>query len=351
MFKRVLVPLQGAGADAGAAREERAVEVARQLAEHEGARLVLLHVDRVHAGHAAHAQIVSHAAIITRAAELRRAGAQVSVHFASGAIGDGIAQAAYEEHADLIVIAPHRRSLLRTLLQPGITGQLMRRAPTPLLIWPERRAGAPRANDAAALEAALTTGVAGPVIVPLDGSREAERALPLAEAFAQEHQRTLLLVIVAAQLPLVGLDMYYPGVALPTGAELPEDRLREGLRYVGHLRTEILARTSDLAVQTAGRIGDPAPIVAELAASHPGSVVVMTTHERGRALRLLLGSVASELLSLTPVPLLIVPSHRRTSGRVGDAHVRLEAVDGEESADGEEAVTAPAGGGLGLPNT
>lgn len=340
MFRRVLVPLEGAANDT--AREGRAIEVARQLAARDGARLVLLHVDRAHQVHPADAQIVTHAAIIKRAAELRRTGAQVSVHFASGAPGDSIAYTAREEHADLIVVAPHQRSLLRTLLQPGVTGQLMRRAPAPLLVWPGRHCGAPGAEDDA-LDAVLAAGPAGPVIVPLDGSREAERALPLAEAFAQAHQRALLLVTVAAPLPFVGLDLSYPGVAFPTDAELPEDRLREGLRYVGGVRKEIQARQPGIAVQTAGRIGEPAPVVAELAASHPGSVVVMTTHGRGRALRLLLGSVATELLSMTPAPLFIVPPERRSPGRPGGARVRMAALAGMEDTEDTEDVKAMGG--------
>lgn len=334
MFKRVLIPLEGAAADT--AREGRAIEVARQLAAREGAQLVLLHVDRVHTDHA---QVVTHATIINRAADLRSAGVQVRVHFTSGAPGESIAHIAREQHADLIVVAPHQRSLLRTLLQPGVTGQLMRHAPAPLLVWPERMGGAPAAEDDV-LAAALATGSGGPVIVPLDGSREAERALPLAEVFARARQRTLLLVTVAAPLPFMGLDMAYPAVALPTDAELPEDRLREGLRYVGTVRREIQARRPGLVVQTAGRIGEPAPVLAELAAAHPGSVVVMTTHGRGRALRLLLGSVATKLLSLTPAPLFIVPPQRRSASRPGDASVRMEGVEATEAMEAVEAVEA-----------
>lgn len=327
MFRRVLVPLEGATDDS--TREESALELARRLAEHEGARLVLLHVDRAGATvetETGRTQMAARGAIISRAAELRRTGVPVSVHFAFGAPDDSIANTAREEHADLIVLAPHQRPLLRTLLQPGVTSQLMRRAPAPLLIWPERLHEAHRAADDSALDATLADGTAAPVIVPLDGSPMAERALPLAAAFAQAHKRTLLLVTVASPLPaFVGLEMAYPAVAGPTSAELPEDRLREGLRYLGGVRRELRAHSPDLAVQTMGRIGDVAPVVADLATVHPGSIVVMTTHGRGRALRLLLGSVATELLSLSPVPLLIVPRQRRSLWRIDDAHARVEA--------------------------
>lgn len=330
MFRRVLVPLGGATTDS--TRERSALELARRLAEREGARLVLLHVDRASAAGATdeteigRTQMATHGAVINHAAELRRIGVPVSVHFASGAPDQSIASTAREEHADLIVLAPHQRPLLRTLLQPGVTNHLMRRAPAPLLILPERLHGMRDAAAESALDATLADGTAAPVIVPLDGGHEAERALPLAAAFAWAHRRTLLLVTVVAPLPaIVGMEMAYPAVALPTAADLPEDRLRESLRYLGGVRRELRAHSPDLAVQTTGRIGEVAPVVADLAAAHPGSIVVMTTHGRGRALRLLLGSVAMELLSLTPAPLLIVPPRRRTLRRIDDTRVRVEA--------------------------
>ncbi|MFI5274193.1 MAG: universal stress protein [Ktedonobacterales bacterium] len=299
MFTRILVPMD-ATAD-GATREDHALTAARRLAEREGAQLVLLHVD----ADAAHAQIATRAALLDRATALRRAGRDTSVQFVYGSAGDGIARAAREEGADLIVISPRQRSLLRTLLRPGITAGLMRRAPAPLLIWPERMPGA-------RCDATLDT-TSAPVIVPLDGSPEAERALPLAEAFAQEHRRTLLLVIVAVPITFAASEVPYAAEA-----ELPEERLHAGLHYLGRVRKEITLRTN-LRVQTMGRIGQVAVTVADVAAAHPGSVVVMTTHGRGRAQRLLLGSVATEMLSLTPAPLLIVPPAHATEAAQADA--------------------------------
>lgn len=347
MFRRIVVPVEGAANDS--AREAQVIEVARRLSEREGARLVLVHVD---SADTADDRIATHAAIINRAAELRSADVPVSVHFASGAPGESIARTAREEHADLVVIAPHQRPLLRTLLRPGVTGQLMRRAPAPLLIWPEQALGARAgAISESALDAILaeSTAAPAPIIVPLDGSPEAERALPLAAALALSHQRTLLLVTVAAALPaFAGVEMAYPAMAYTAGAELPEDRLREGLRYLGAVRRELRADIPELAVQTAGRIGEVAPRLAVLAAAHPGSVMVMATHGRGRALRLLLGSVATEMLSLTPVPLFIVPPQqrdwRRRDGARGRMEVarRKEAVEAVGAADFDEVVLEPA---------
>ncbi|MGZ3663769.1 MAG: universal stress protein, partial [Ktedonobacterales bacterium] len=48
----------------------------------------------------------------------------------------------------------------------------------------------------------------------------------------------------------------------------------------------------------------------DLAGSHPGSLIVMSTRGRSGFTRFLLGSVAFEVLHRTHVPLLIVPSHQ-----------------------------------------
>lgn len=313
MFRRILVPLDGT-VD-GMAREEQALEAARRLAEREGAQLVLLHVD----ADGTAARVASRAELLDQVSALSRGGTDAIIHFAYGATDDSIVSTAREEGADLIVLSPRQRPLLQSLLQPGVTAELLRHAPAPVLVWPARLPGTE-------VDAALDATCA-PVIVPLDGSPEAERALPLAAALAQAHQRTLLLATVAAPLPvLAGLEMSYPGVAIPVGSEPPEDRLREGLRYLGGVRRELQVDTPGLVVQTTGRIGQVAPEVADLASAHPGSVVVMTTHGRGRALRLLLGSVATALLSLTPVPLFIVPPQRRSRRQHDGARVRVEAL-------------------------
>lgn len=320
MFRRILVPLDGS--TDGTAREEQALEAARRLAEREGAQLVLLHVD----GDAGSSRAATRAELLDQVATLSRGGTEVIIHFAYGTTDDGIVSTAREEGADLIVLSPRQRPLLQTLLRPGVTAELLRHTPAPVLIWPAQLPGAQ-------VDATFDAHGA-PIIAPLDGSPEAERALPLAAAFAQAGQRPLLLVTVAAPLPaFAGMEMSYPGVALPTGVDQPEDRLREGLRYLGAVRRKLQADTPGLAVQTMGRMGQVAPTVADLAAAHPGCLVVMTTHGRGRALRLLLGSVATELLSLTPAPVFIVPPRSR-SPRRNAAHVRVEAAQGMDADEG-----------------
>jgi len=167
-----------------------------------------------------------------------------------------------------------------------------------------------------------------PVIVPLDGSREAERALSLAEAFARQHHRVLLLVHVAVPVSCIGLE---PTYAL--SADYLSSCAAQGRRYLEATRRR-LARHGGLVVQTMELTGGAAGEVARLAEAHPGALVVMTTHGRGHVASLLLGSVAAELIGVTTVPLLIMPP-------VGP-------LSAEESimADG---VTAPIGGAPDLP--
>lgn len=333
MFTRILVPLEGTMD--GSAREEQTFAAARCLAEREGAQLVLLHVD----ADAASAQAATRAEMLDRSQPpLSHDGTHASIRFAyapHGAIDHVIGGAAREEDADLIVISPRQRPLLQTLLRPGVTAELLCHAPAPVLVWPEGLRGIE-------LDAALDA-TSAPIIVPLDGSPEAERALALAQALAKEHGRTLLLVTVAEPNSLLGVEAVGLGSVTPAEGLAPEGRLQEGLRYLQRMRKKVAAHTG-LPVQTMGRIGPVAPTIADLAEAHPGCLVVMTTHGRGHALRLLLGGVATELLRLTPAPLLIVPPARPSAhGQVQPAatfttpkRVQVEKAEAAEAAEAAE---------------
>jgi nucleotide-binding universal stress UspA family protein len=287
MFTRVLIPTDGTP------HEQHVLKAARVLAEREKAQLMLLHVDPNATGDC----ISTRAALLALSGELRDDGVDARTTFAFGRPDEAIAEAASRQHVDVILISPRRRSLMAALLDPGVTTKLLRRTPAPLLVWPERL-------DAAAMNTLLGGESAAPVIVPLDGSAEAERALPVAEAFARQHNRVLLLVHVAVPTPLIGLEVPYP-----VSADDVEARAEEGRHYVERTRRCVASR-SGLVVQTMVLTGGAASEVARLGEAHPGALIVMTTHGRGRVARLLMGSVAAELIGIASTPVLVVPPAR-----------------------------------------
>lgn len=283
MFTRILLPTDGT------AHEREVLHAAKTLAEREAARLVLIHVDADASADLAGTR----ASLLDLASELRGDGVDARTAFAFGRPEDAIAAAAREHEADVILISPRRRPLVTALLDPGVTSKLLKRAPAPLLIWPERL-------DARAMETLLGSTIA-PVIVPLDGSLEAERALPLAEAFAREHDRVLMLAHVAVPVPFIGLEVPYP-----VSADSLEERAEEGRHYLEATRRRVAKRTG-LTVQSMVLSGGAASELAWLGEAHPGALIVMTTHGRGPVARLLLGSVAAEVIGIATVPVLVVP--------------------------------------------
>ena len=135
----------------------------------------------------------------------------------------GILDAARQTCADLIVLMPHGRQGLDALAHPSVTAKLFTSATAPLLIWPERL---PEmcAHDFLQLPDAM-------VILPLDGSERAERALPYAVDVANTFGRTLLVARVIPDItppmPAVAEGAFVTPELLQTkrrGAPLPDDR-------------------------------------------------------------------------------------------------------------------------------
>jgi nucleotide-binding universal stress UspA family protein len=138
------------------------------------------------------------------------------------------------------------------------------------------------------------------ILVPCDGTAFAERALPYVAAIAR---------LTAAPITLVYVDPTPARLDLALGGQMSsrvhtyELEMRE---YLGSLRHRLLADLHPvrLAVKRA-----PSPAQGLLEMEGPADLVVMTTHARRGAQRLLLGSVADDLLRHGSAPILLVPPH------------------------------------------
>jgi nucleotide-binding universal stress UspA family protein len=119
------------------------------------------------------------------------------------------------------------------------------------------------------------------LIVPVDGSATAARAVPVAQRIA-EQQGSCDLVLVHADL-------------------------RDASRYRGDLdalreRTQLASGT----VRTVCETGDAAGVITRLAEIEPEPGICMSTHGRGRVTAALLGSVATEVLRNVRCPVVLV---------------------------------------------
>lgn len=140
------------------------------------------------------------------------------------------------------------------------------------------------------------------IVVPLDGSKLAEAALPAAEELARLMRAPVLLLRV---VDFTRLEQYGPyGLALEYASVEPvlAAERAQAVRYLEDVQRQL--STKGLSVTFAVRSG---PVARELvAATQPGDVVIMASHGRGGLSRWLLGSVAEDVVRHAPVPVMII---------------------------------------------
>jgi nucleotide-binding universal stress UspA family protein len=134
------------------------------------------------------------------------------------------------------------------------------------------------------------------ILVPLDGSTLAERALTYAAVLARRSNAKIVLVEAVQAHTLPGVDPSNAQFELTNGAEAylksKSDRLdADGIRAEAHVCYD-------------------SPVCAILGAAErqQADLIVMSTHGRGGLSRMLYGSVADQILRRSKIPVLLVPS-------------------------------------------
>lgn len=297
MFRHLLVPTDGSD------QLRIALPLVRHLASRTGASVALVCVESpiVNMGDVLDnsSALVGHTEKLQRLEqsieELQREGIAAHYDVEFGRPKHGIQSAAKQHDADLIVLTPHHREGFEAVLHPSITARMFSRAPAPLLIVPEHATNATRSG--------LLDEVDSVVVVPLDGSELAERALPFAVALAGDYNRGLKLVRVLAPPPDAAAYAAY---------ERPDRRYQQLVHEARHYMATVqadLKRATGLSVEIEVTIGEPAREIADIAEESPTNLIVMSTHGYGTVGRLLLGSTATEVMWRSDVPVLIVPPH------------------------------------------
>lgn len=193
-----------------------------------------------------------------------------------GEVAAEIADAAEQGDADLIVITTHGRGGFDASGRGSVADKLVRTARVPVLVVPP---GAPKA-------------ALGSLVVSLDGSSDAERALAPARALAEA---------AAAQLHL--LRVIDPDVGWHL-AEPELQSLEDALRTAADASLAGVSQPGDVAAVVRGKVADT---IIEYANEHACDLIVMATHGRAGKLRLELGSVADRVVRLANRPVLLVP--------------------------------------------
>jgi len=151
--------------------------------------------------------------------------------------------------------------------------------------------------------------MASRILVPLDGTRSAERALPLAVHIARSSGATVHLVRihVRAERPPVSLE----GMPVIDG-EADSRRWAAEREYMIRIR-ESLGPRSELSTRIAVMDGPVELVLATYVSRHGIDLIVMATHARWGLGRAWLGSVGDALLRVSGAPVLLVRSSEDTA--------------------------------------
>jgi nucleotide-binding universal stress UspA family protein len=131
------------------------------------------------------------------------------------------------------------------------------------------------------------------ILVPLDGSELAERALIYATAMARPTAAKIVLLRAAMSHTLVGVD----------GQERRVGAIHEAEDYLARVRADLVESVTN--VETVVPYGHPAECIADHARLQSTDLIVMSTHGRTGPARLLFGSVAEAVVARTTVPVFL----------------------------------------------
>jgi nucleotide-binding universal stress UspA family protein len=163
------------------------------------------------------------------------------------------------------------------------------------------------------------------IMVPLDGSRLAEQALPLARTLAKTLDAELLLVSAVAPS-----EQYATYADAETAGMLAEAGRLASEQYLGTQERQLAV--DGFRVGTAVASARPHMAISSLCDRERIDMVVMTTHGRSGVSRWTMGSVADKVLRTTNTPLILI--HPSAHGTPPDVIRRVVvALDGSELAE------------------
>jgi len=156
------------------------------------------------------------------------------------------------------------------------------------------------------------------ILVPLDGSVLAERALPYVRMLAPESGATIdMLRVIPTEIKedvlANNLSLLHEAGTSPDAPRwLRELRVCDMLRYhaKGYLeRLAMSLRTGQRDVATLVQIGAPSQTIAAVAGQVHADLIAMATHGYQGLKRWTRGSVTDDILHITTTPMLVIPNN------------------------------------------
>jgi nucleotide-binding universal stress UspA family protein len=141
------------------------------------------------------------------------------------------------------------------------------------------------------------------ILIPLDGSRLAESALPVAVQLAKELHHSLVLARI---IPLQMWAFSGPNALVPaeTYQALLDEEDRSANEYIERMAE--IPRRDGIPVTTVVTRGEAASTLIEICGRLGVQLIVMTTHGRTGMARMALGSVADQMVRRSRLPVLVL---------------------------------------------
>lgn len=179
------------------------------------------------------------------------------------------------------------------------------------------------------------------ILVPLDGSASAEAALPIALALVRRDEARLVLATAIEPPPSVRGGQG----ALVFDQRLDTERRAAMRQYLRQVTVRLLGEDGSLPIEARFLEGPAAATIVQAANESGAELVVLTSHGRGGASRLWLGSITDALVRQLRVPILVLRADDGTAVAPARGFRRvLVPLDGApQSEQGIHAATALAG--------
>lgn len=203
-------------------------------------------------------------------------GHDVETAVTAGRAGDVIISLAEQSSADIIVVGSRGHGTLETMLLGSVSSEIVDHAHVPVLVARRRK-----------IER---------IVFAWDGSDRAEAALPVLTEwglFGDVH--TDVLSVADAEPPWwVRAGMVSDETAAESYHEAAEPSRQQHDALAGQMAKQL--RSAGLDAAASSREGDPAGTIVAFAEAHKADLIVLGTHGRTGLQRLLMGSVARNVL-------------------------------------------------------
>jgi nucleotide-binding universal stress UspA family protein len=220
-------------------------------------------------------------------------GLHVECALLTGSVAEALEDYVERTGTDLVLMTSHGRGGIGRLVLGNVADQLVLRLDVPVLvIRPEEKKAAARQPEIQR------------ILVPLDGSPVAETVLEEAKAFARLTGAELILASIVQPIPVLLPPFVWPPVQV---TESPVHRVLEARHYLEKMKGRL--RKEGFKVQTRVRCSPKvAREILEIAREQRCNLITMATHGAGGLDRLMLGSVADQVVRHSDLPVLVLRS-------------------------------------------